>query len=148
MANKIPEDWWTYHHQECGTKYRGCSPECPKEIYELTGEWTGQQIMADRLRDLEEEVRKLREYMGDSPLGEIRIIIQPHSISAEVRHKGDKIYGREVFNDGNGGCMGVSPLSKKQARLTKIADTALESLKSFLKPYKPKGSGSTGYWNP
>lgn len=34
-----PENWWTYHTKDCGTKYRGCSPDCPKDIYERTGEW-------------------------------------------------------------------------------------------------------------
>jgi hypothetical protein len=36
-----PKNWWTYHTKDCGTKYRGCSPDCPKDIYERTGEWRG-----------------------------------------------------------------------------------------------------------
>ena len=36
-----PKDWWEYHSMDCGTKYRGCAPECPKDIYENTGEWKG-----------------------------------------------------------------------------------------------------------
>jgi hypothetical protein len=39
FKKKPPEDWWTYHTKDCGTKYRGCSPDCPKDIYERTGEW-------------------------------------------------------------------------------------------------------------
>lgn len=36
----VPADWATYHHKNCGTKYRGCDPyNCPKEIFESTGEW-------------------------------------------------------------------------------------------------------------
>jgi hypothetical protein len=69
-----------------------------------------------------------------APLGEIRIIIQPHTISREVWHNGHKISGREVFSDGQGGCMGVSPLNKKQSRLVEVADAAMEALRSFLKP--------------
>ena len=41
FERKPPEDWWTYHTKDCGTKYRGCSPDCPKDIYERTGEWKG-----------------------------------------------------------------------------------------------------------
>jgi len=41
---KIPNDWWTYHHKDCGTKYRGCHPTlCPKDVYEKTGEWIGEK---------------------------------------------------------------------------------------------------------
>lgn len=41
FKKKPPKDWWTYHTKDCGTKYRGCSPDCPKNIYEETGEWRG-----------------------------------------------------------------------------------------------------------
>ena len=41
LFNKPPENWWHYHTKDCGTKYRGCSPDCPKDIYEITGKWTG-----------------------------------------------------------------------------------------------------------
>jgi len=35
-----PADWWTYHHKDCGTKYRGCHPSlCPKDQYAKTGVW-------------------------------------------------------------------------------------------------------------
>jgi hypothetical protein len=40
-SNKPPKNWWMYHTKDCGTKYRGCSPDCPKDIYERTGEWRG-----------------------------------------------------------------------------------------------------------
>jgi hypothetical protein len=39
--NKPPKNWWHYHTKDCGTKYRGCSPDCPKDIYEETGKWKG-----------------------------------------------------------------------------------------------------------
>jgi hypothetical protein len=39
--NKPPKNWWQYHTGDCGTKYRGCSPDCPKNIYEITGKWKG-----------------------------------------------------------------------------------------------------------
>jgi len=42
---RIPKEWWHYHSRECGTKYRGCAPDCPKDIYERTGRWTGPRIM-------------------------------------------------------------------------------------------------------
>lgn len=41
FKKKPPENWWHYHTKDCGTKYRGCSPDCPKDIYERTGEWRG-----------------------------------------------------------------------------------------------------------
>lgn len=34
-----PADWHLHHSPGCGTNYRGCAPECPKDIYERTGEW-------------------------------------------------------------------------------------------------------------
>ena len=40
-SNKPPKNWWMYHTKDCGTKYRGCSPDCPKDSYETTGKWTG-----------------------------------------------------------------------------------------------------------
>lgn len=37
---EVPENWWQYHHCNCGTKFRGCDPDrCPKDIYERTGVW-------------------------------------------------------------------------------------------------------------
>ena len=36
-----PVDYWNYHHPDCGTRYRGCAPECPKDVFERTGEWIG-----------------------------------------------------------------------------------------------------------
>lgn len=37
----LPKDYYVYHAKGCGTEYRGCAPDCPKDIYERTGEWTG-----------------------------------------------------------------------------------------------------------
>ena len=34
-----PKDYYLYHHKDCGTKYRGCSKDCPKDRYEKTGVW-------------------------------------------------------------------------------------------------------------
>lgn len=39
--NKPPKNWWEHHTKDCGTMYRGCSPDCPKNIYEETGKWRG-----------------------------------------------------------------------------------------------------------
>ena len=39
MKDQVPENYYIYHHKDCGKKYRGCSPECPKDIYEKTGKW-------------------------------------------------------------------------------------------------------------
>ena len=37
---EAPEDYFAFHHKNCGTKFRGCDPEnCPKEHYEKTGYW-------------------------------------------------------------------------------------------------------------
>lgn len=38
----LPQDWYRYHHRNCGTLYRGCDHErCPKDVYERTGRWIG-----------------------------------------------------------------------------------------------------------
>lgn len=41
QQNKPPKNWWEYHAKDCDTKYRGCSSDCPKDIYERTGKWNG-----------------------------------------------------------------------------------------------------------
>lgn len=62
----VPEDWSSYHHEECGTMYRGCSPDCPKDIYESTGKWVGERMMRERLAMLEEDASELRACLGES----------------------------------------------------------------------------------
>lgn len=48
----VPNDWHMHHKKECGTKYRGCAPDCPKDVYEKTGIWTGPpREEADQLRE-------------------------------------------------------------------------------------------------
>jgi hypothetical protein len=38
----MPERYWDYHAQQCGTVYRGCDPvHCPKDVWETTGVWLG-----------------------------------------------------------------------------------------------------------
>jgi len=39
-AAGVPSDWHEHHSKECGTTYRGCAPDCPKDVYEKTGVWT------------------------------------------------------------------------------------------------------------
>lgn len=34
-----PRDWYRHHHPGCGTEFRGCHPDCPKDRYEQTGIW-------------------------------------------------------------------------------------------------------------
>jgi len=58
---KAPKNYYTYHHPDCGTKYRGCSPKCPADIYEQTGKWTGQKDMAERLKHLKEEITEIEK---------------------------------------------------------------------------------------
>lgn len=41
MKRQPPADTSKFHSRDCGTKYRGCAPDCPKDTYEITGEWTG-----------------------------------------------------------------------------------------------------------
>lgn len=41
ISPTMPENWYTYHSVDCGTRYRGCAPDCPKDIWERTGVWTG-----------------------------------------------------------------------------------------------------------
>ena len=38
-AIPFSDNWHTRHHRDCGTKFRGCSPDCPKDHYEKTGNW-------------------------------------------------------------------------------------------------------------
>lgn len=33
--------WHCCHSPDCGTKYRDCAPDCPKDVWERTGVWTG-----------------------------------------------------------------------------------------------------------
>lgn len=35
----LPPDWHAHHSEDCGTAYRGCAPDCPKDRYERTGVW-------------------------------------------------------------------------------------------------------------
>jgi hypothetical protein len=38
--NSPPPNWCEHHHEECGTRFRGCHPtRCPKDQYEKTGVW-------------------------------------------------------------------------------------------------------------
>jgi hypothetical protein len=42
IKDKVPENWFRFHHAHCGTVLRGChKTECPKNVYELTGKWIG-----------------------------------------------------------------------------------------------------------
>jgi len=41
----IPRNWTDYHHKNCDTLHRGCDPECPKDVYETTSKWTGENVM-------------------------------------------------------------------------------------------------------
>lgn len=46
--------WWAVHSRDCGTKYRGCAPDCPKDA-----------------RERQMEVAELEE--SDDPCGQCRI---------------------------------------------------------------------------
>lgn len=63
-SDKAPRDYWRFHHKGCGTEYRGCHPDCPKDIYERTGVWTGPSrervAVADALMVAASEVLKGR----------------------------------------------------------------------------------------
>lgn len=42
--DEAPENWFRFHHMQCGTIYRGCHPtKCPKHVYEETGRWIGEE---------------------------------------------------------------------------------------------------------
>lgn len=41
MKRSPPADYSRFHSRDCGTKCRGCAPDCPKDIYENTQDWTG-----------------------------------------------------------------------------------------------------------
>ena len=57
-----PPQYWRFHHKGCGTEYRGCHPECPKHVYELTGKWTGPSfirvVLSDALRVLSDRLTR------------------------------------------------------------------------------------------
>lgn len=60
-----PEGWKWYmsHHQDCGTKYRGCSPECPKDQVEKYAYDVGKDALQDFVEeylpdDLTDEQKK------------------------------------------------------------------------------------------
>jgi hypothetical protein len=40
LRQKVPNEYWHYHHKRCGIDFRGCHPtKCPKDQYERTGIW-------------------------------------------------------------------------------------------------------------
>lgn len=39
--NRPPHNWYDYHSSECGTSYRGCAPDCPKDTWERERRWIG-----------------------------------------------------------------------------------------------------------
>jgi hypothetical protein len=41
LFNRPPKDWSSYHLPTCGTEYRGCDPECPKNVWETKRKWIG-----------------------------------------------------------------------------------------------------------
>lgn len=43
-------DYHLYHSDDCGTKYRGCAPDCPKDTWEHTGVWIGPSGWRDRAK--------------------------------------------------------------------------------------------------
>lgn len=43
----VPSDYCNFHSKDCGTKFRGCAPDCPKDIYERTGRWIGPTVYPD-----------------------------------------------------------------------------------------------------
>jgi hypothetical protein len=46
----VPKNWWRFHHYTCGVSLRGChTTKCPKNVYELTGEWIGPKFNKDDL---------------------------------------------------------------------------------------------------
>jgi hypothetical protein len=63
---RLPPTWWFYHAPGCGTAYRGCAPECPKDHYEQTGEWIGDEHVRSHLAQLIAKVEALEAYLrGD-----------------------------------------------------------------------------------
>ena len=41
MKWRVPYKFWRFHASGCSTQYRGCTPDCPKRIYEEIGKCTG-----------------------------------------------------------------------------------------------------------
>lgn len=82
-AQDIPEKWWEYHHRHCGTIYRGCHPtQCPKNVYELTGKWIGEEKMQEKLTIHDIFLKQL---------------VKNHPVREENRKdfKGKTIFGKE-----------------------------------------------------
>jgi len=106
---KAPKNYSTYHHQECGTKYRGCSPKCPADIYEQTGKWTGQKDMEERLKHLNEEIKEIEEeILHDMQIEkEILNISRPNSPKCAVCGSRENV---DYHNVGNVGIFQFIPL--------------------------------------
>ena len=51
MKGLAPREYWRFHARGCGTDYRGCAPDCPKDIYERTGKWTGPHVLRVLVHD-------------------------------------------------------------------------------------------------
>ena len=52
--DEVLRDYYKYYSPDCGTKYRGCAPDCPKRIFEETGVWT--RVNKRRIMDYKEIV--------------------------------------------------------------------------------------------
>lgn len=53
--NAPPPDWYNYHSEACGTAHRGCAPDCPKDVFERTGNWIGPGVDEDVFLDAHNE---------------------------------------------------------------------------------------------
>ncbi len=62
-----PLPWWTFHSPDCGTKYRGCAPDCPKDARER--QQTAQELAKGRAQTDAMEARIRNEIVrtGERP---------------------------------------------------------------------------------
>lgn len=70
--SELPENWYLYHHKDCGAKYRGCHPTlCPKNVYETTGKWIGSSGVKDNVvSDKKQTVLAYPHFESDSFVNE------------------------------------------------------------------------------
>jgi len=91
-TDKAPRDYWVYHSPECGTKYRGCAPDCPKEVFEKTGKWTGPEQLTWVQNVMNRCYRCFSTHVGIQDNGDVTCDSCGETVPAdEIKFVGDKL---------------------------------------------------------
>lgn len=124
----IPDNWWTYHHEDCGTKYRDCHPsKCPKNVYEKTGKWIGpkfRRTWIDQLIEYAEYmIQKLEEYREEIRSTDNILLKCPHIES-------QKVYFQIVFWRGK--LNGLEELKKHEQKKQKSGWSKMDTIRKII----------------